>query len=129
MSRRFSKVLRKVSKHSKPLSLTCAIHRRIARRPDFLECSLSRIRVSFSRRLYPLRSKGEASNSRSSSACSSGARCSRRFRKAHSTPFSPAYCSLVRTLLSAFSSILGTDEGDKIGMPFEQRDFIHSQDT
>src|ERR671915_40726 len=61
---RFSKVVRKLSKQSRRLFLTAAIHRRIARRPDFLDCSLSKIGVSFSRRVYALRSKGEASNNR-----------------------------------------------------------------
>src|SRR5438093_13326684 len=90
---RFSKGVRKLSKQFRPLSLTAAIQRRIARRPDFLECFLSKRRVSFSRRLYALGSEGEASNNPSRSACSSGSRFSCRFCKAPSTPFSRAYSS------------------------------------
>src|ERR687896_1788784 len=58
ISIRFSKVVRNLSKQSRPLFLTAAIQRRIARWPDFLEWSLSKRRVSFSRRVYALRSKG-----------------------------------------------------------------------
>src|SRR5215210_4419315 len=88
----FSKVLRKVSKHSKPLSLTCAIQRRIARRSDFLECFLSKRRVSFSRRLYALRSEGEASNNRSRRACSSGSRLLVPLSQGPQHPFQSGVC-------------------------------------